>query len=497
MEPEVGAAAAGGPPLAGWHGNFFLRDQNDYFRLYPKGRLQLDFHSFFGPGVNGENGVAAADDGNSLKNRLFVRRLRLEMAGEIMKSVQWLVQVEFGGMPLGNSNGKTQTSASSPGKDPSADSARWGAVQGPSAAASVADAYINYSICPCLNFQIGQFNGPVTMENKTGNNYLPWMERNLPIRSFVMPTNKEIGLMAWGEFGERNLMYEAGVFAGDGQNRAQIDNAVDVMGRVFARPFAKKGGKGSLDKAHIGVSARHGERDQAFVGYDYPSITTGQGIALWTPRYNDSQGRRTHVIPSGAQNLIGGELRLPISIAEVRGEAYYVANNTREGIEGYQVTNTERLGRITGLGWYVQISAWPFGDAFVNGDPGFQRPTRVDLAKDPGKPKKGLEVLAIVGGVSADYNGASRNESTPDENTPGGPGGVTSRIAVMQYGVGATYWYSKHFRASVNYILYQTPGSGADKENLASVPGNSSQHQETRDTAHTLHELGTRFGVVF
>lgn len=496
MEPEVGATAPGGLPLAGWHGNFFLRDQNDYFRLYPRGRLHLDFHSFFGPGVNGENGVSAADDGNSLKNRLFIRRLRLEVAGEIMKRVQWYVSVEFGGQPLSNSNGRTESSAASAGKDPSADSARWAPVQAPSAAAVIADTYINYSICPCLNFMIGQYNGPITMENRTGNNTIPWMERNLPIRGFVMPNNKEIGLLAWGELGEKNVVYEVGVFAGDGQNRAQVDNAVDVMGRVFARPFAKKGGKGALDKAHIGVSARHGERDQAFVGYSYPAITTGQGVALWNPRYNDAQGRRTHVIPSGAQDLIGGELRVPLSKVELRGEGYYVSNNTREAIEGYQLTNTERLGSITGVGWYVQLSGWPLGDAYVSGDPGFQRPTSVDLSKDPGKPQKGLEVLAIVGGVHADYNGASRGGSTHDEKTPGAPG-VTSRITVMQYGLGATYWYTRNFRASVNYIVYQTPGSGAGGENLASVPGNSSRDAETKDTAHTIHELGTRFGVVF
>jgi phosphate-selective porin len=496
MEPEVSASVSSGPPLAGWHGNFFLRDQNDYFRLYPKGRLHVDFNSFFGPGVNGENGVAAADDGNNLKNRLVLRRLRLEFAGEIMKRIQWNISAEFGGQPLSNANGKTQTSASSAGKDPGADSARWAAVQGATAVASIENAYINYSVCPCLNFQLGQYNSPISMENRTSSNITSWMERSLPIRSFVVPSNKELGLMVWGELGEKNLIYEVGVFAGDGLNRAQVDNAVDVMGRVAARPFAKKGGKSLIDKAQIGISARHGERDQAFVGYSYPSITTGQGVSLWTPRYNDAQGRRTHVIPSGSQNFIGGELRLPISKFELRGEGYYVANNTREALEGYQVTNTERFGRITGVGWYVQLSAWPIGDAFANGDPGIHRPTSMDLSKDPGKPKKGLEVVAIVGGVNADYNGASRGGSAYDEKTPGAPG-VTSNVTVMQYGLGANYWYSKSFRASVNYILYQTPGSGADKENLASVPGNSSKVAETRDTAHTLHELGTRFAIMF
>lgn len=497
MEPEVAAPAPSGPPLAGWHDGFFLRDSNDYFRLYPKGRLHLDFHSFFGPGLHGDNGVSASSGGNGVKNRFLVRRMRVELAGEIMRRVQWIFQAEFGGMPISNANGRSQTSASSAGKEPSADSASWAAVQAPSASASIANAYINYSVCPCLNLQVGQFNSPITLENRTSTNSLSLVERSLPIRSFVVSSNKEIGAMVWGELGERNLMYEAGVFAGDGESRAQIDNAVDVMGRVFARPFAKKGSKGLLDKAQIGVSARHGERDQMFVGYSYPSITTGQGVALWTPRYTDSQGRRTHIIPSGGQNLIGGELRLPISFVDIRGEAYYVANSTREAIEGYQLTNTERLGRITGIGWYVQLSAWPFGDAFVTGDPGFHRPTKIDLSKEPSKLKKGLEVVAIVAGVQADYNGATRSESTHDENTPGGPGGVTSRISVMQYGAVATYWYTRYLRASLSYNLYQTPGSGADKDNLAAVPGNSSKDQETKDTARTLHELGGRFAVIF
>lgn len=497
MEPEVGASAQSGPPLAGWHGGFFLRDPNDYLRLYPKGRFQFDFHNYFGPGLHGENGITAANGGNAFKSRLFVRRARFEVAGEIMKRVQFNLEVEFGGMSLSNSNGKAQTSASGAGKDPTADSARWATVQAPGASASFADAFFNYSICPCLNFMLGQFNAPVSMENRTGDNNTTFVERNIAIRGFVLPPNKEIGLMAWGELGERNLNYEVGVFAGDGQNRAQVDNAVDVMARVFALPFSKKGGKGPLNKAQIGMSARHGERDQTFVGYTYPAITSGQGVALWNPTYKDSQGRTTHIIPSGAQNTIGGEIRVPFSMFDVRAEAYYVANNTREAIEGYQMTNTERLGRIKGIAWYVQAGVWPFGDPYVNGDPGFSRPTKVDLSKEPSKPKKGLEIAAMVAGVNLDYNGATRSESTHDEKTPGADG-VSTRVAIMQYNLGATYWYSKNFRVSLNYALYHTPGSGpADKDNLAAVPGNSSPEQATKDSAHVLHELGTRVGVSF
>src|SRR5262249_27916093 len=40
------------PPLAGWHGGlFYLRDPNDNFRLYFQGRAQIDWYSYFGPGV--------------------------------------------------------------------------------------------------------------------------------------------------------------------------------------------------------------------------------------------------------------------------------------------------------------------------------------------------------------------------------------------------------------------------------------------------------------
>ena len=96
-----------------------------------------------------------------------------------------------------------------------------------------------------------------------------------------------------------------------------------------------------------------------------------------------SLGRQIHIIPSGAQNAIGGELRVPVSIFDIRGEAYYVANRTREAVEGYQLTNTERLGRVRGTGWYAQVSAWPFGDAFVTGDPGLVRPTRSTSPRRP------------------------------------------------------------------------------------------------------------------
>src|SRR6185503_3202579 len=211
------------------------------------------------------------------------------------------------------------------------------------------------------------------------------------------------------------------------------------------------------------------------------AIASGYGVRLWSPSYTDSLGRPIHVIPSGAQNSIGGELRLPVSRVDLRGEAYYVANNTREAVEGFQLTNTERLGQFRGVGWYAQLSAWAFGDTFIPTEPRMQRPTRLDFSKPPSALKRGLEVLAYFGGINASYDGASRGKgSAYDAKTPGNPSGqVGTNVNIYEAGFGANYWHSSYIRATVDYAFYYTPGSGSP-DNLAKVPGNT-----VADTAKT------------
>ncbi|XYH96758.1 porin [Sorangium sp. So ce1128] len=483
-------------PLAGWHGGFFLRDADDTFRLYPKGRLNLDFYSSFGSGVSD---VTAPSGGGALQPRFFVRRARLEVAGEFLKKWSFDLDVDFGGQGLANTNGRTQNSASNVGQAPTAETARFAAIASASSSAVLADVWINYSVMPALNFLFGQYSTFFSMDNQTSDNSTTFMERNIATRSFVYPEGKDIGLTIWGDVADRMVVYGVGVITGDGQNRPGVDAPPDLVARVFARPFAGDK-KALLAKAQIGISARHGERDQEFVGYDYAPIRTGQGYTLWGGGYTDSLKRPIHVIPSGAQNAIGGELRLPIKMVELRAEAYYVANNTREAVEGYQLTNTERLGRVKGLGWYLQLSAWPLGDAYVSGDPGFSpRPTKVDLSKALEKPKAGLEVAALLAGISATYDGASRSPSYYDEKTPGAPATADAAapatdLDVMQIGLAANYWHTKNVRLGVNYNAYLTPGSGSS-ENLLRVPGNTLK--EPDPDAHALHELSARLSVSF
>lgn len=463
-------------------GGFFIRDARDNFRLYPHGLLQTDVHGFAGKGVDK---VTAPDLSAGMKPRLFIRRARIGFEGELLKRWSFAAVLELGGPAQ-----PSATASALPGAGPTA-SGRYAPVEGVTSGVLPADVFVNYSVCKCLNLQVGHFLVPYSMDNRTGEGYYPLQERTLGVRGFAVPSPRDLGAMIWGELGPRVISYEAGIFGGDGTNRPSVDARIDVIGRFFVRPFAV-GATGGLAKyTQLGMSFRHGDRDPKSVGYDYPAITTAQGFVLWKPTYTDSLGRTVHILQSGAQNAIGGELRTQVSRFALQAEAHYVVNNTREAVDGYQLTNTERLGRMKGVGWYAQLSAWPFGDAFLGPEPGVTQPKHLDLrSREPAKVPHGLELIAIVSGINANYRGASRLESTADPKTPAGD------INVYQLGGAVNYWHSRHVRVGVSYMAYLAPDAGTAK-NLAVVPDNLQVTDGKAGTGSLLHEISGRIAVAF
>ncbi len=494
LEVDLPRSQAPGMQLAGYRGGVFLRDSADTIRVQIRGRLHLDFHSYFGAG---KDELEAEAGGIFLSPRLVVRRARIEVAADLWRRWFALFGLDFGSQPITNPTGGQEVSSAPPGQPPTATSARFAAFQTPNPSATLANVYIDYTFLRQLHFMLGQHQAPFSLENRTGNNSITWLERNMAIRSFVVPNGKEIGGVLWGELNDvQTLSYEVGLFLGDGPNRPQVDAYPDFIGRVFARPWARSGKTGPYDKVQIGMSFQGGNRDPKFVAYDYPAITTAFGWTLWNPRYTDSLGRNVRVLPSGGQTRIGGEVRIPIKRFDVRAEGYWVNNGTREAVDGLQLSNTERLGNVQGAGYYVQVSYWPWGDAFVVSDPGFSRPPRLDLSKTPDTDKHGIEVSALFGGIDANYDGASRSGSY-DVKTPGASGGPSTRLSVHEVGVGATYWHSQFLRVSVNYLAYHTVGSDEGK-NLATVPSNVVADVSSAARMSTWHhELGMRLGVAF
>lgn len=482
---QVRGGVQNAEPIAGWHGMLFLRDADDNFRISPSAMLQLDLNTFVGPGVDS---VSRAQGGAGLTPQIFVRRLRLGFNGEFLKRWSFNAAIDFA-QDVGNVDGSEETSAGKPGVDPTAETARYRTPQFASTRPSLADVSINYSLCPCLNFQFGQFQPPITMEQRTSDWALNFLDRNVVVRGFVVPAGRETGVMVWGDIGEKVFSYEVMAAGGDGANRPQVDGAFDFMGRFLVRPF---GSVKLIKNAHIGVSARHGERDPDGVGYSYASVTTTQGFELFKPSYNDSNKRVVRMIPSGGQNVIGGEVRMPIGPVDIKSEVYYADNHTREAIDGFQLTNTERLGSIRGYGFYGSVTWWALGDEFISGDPGYSRPSKLNLRKKP-EILRGLEVDGLVGAIIANYDANDRG-GVDDANTPGSATGPSGDLNVWQFGLSASYWHSRWVRMMATGTVYYTPDSGTG-ENLAVVPGNTVA--EADPSAHILGEVGARVQLWF
>jgi hypothetical protein len=259
-----------------------------------------------------------------------------------------------------------------------------------------------------------------------------------------------------------------------------------------------------LKGLQIGASFRYGIRDKNYVYYDYPSMSTQGNFTFWSSTYAGSKGT-THVIPSGAQQAFAGELRVPVAeVFDVTSELVAVSNGTREAVDTFQSTNTERFGTMKGYAYYVQLGFWPIGNQDIQGPPGYENPTHVDLAKKDSAPKRALQLLVKWEQLHVDYDSAAR-AGTPDAKN------VDGTIKVNALSLGANYWATKHLRMSVNYVLDTFPDSAPTSASTAGGPTQGASQRavapaqtlpkgvndSARDDGHVLHELLFRVAVAF
>lgn len=482
-----------GHPLAGWHnGLFYLRDAHDNFVLFPQGRAQVDTYSYFGPGVGD----------TTLKPTMFLRRVRPEVTGEIAHKWSFMIAGDFAPTALDNPKAANETSVASATSGNPATTTRYASPQTSSVKATATDVFLVYKAHDLLNIQGGQYDLPFSMENRTSDKYFEFIERPLAVRAVGVPLNKDMGVMAWGWGDKRLFYYSLGVFNGAGQSRLSTDGRPELAGRAFARPLVASR-QDALKNLQVGASVRAGSHDQKYTFYDYPQLTTQGNWAFWVPTYNGAGGL-THVIPAGDQLSIAGELRVPIEKFDLQGEFVYIRNETREAIDGFQATNTERLGTIKGSSYYVQVGYWPLGNRDINGMPGDENLPKIDWSKpDTNPPARALQLLAKWEQVILSYSSASRGGKADSK-------GIDGDIHVNALSLGANYWATKHVRLSVNYIanmfpdsepLSQTKSTGGPTSNSsqrALAPGNTlgqGVNDDARDNAHVLHELIFRFAV--
>jgi phosphate-selective porin len=464
------SAAPPSAPTSGWHsGTFFLRDPEDNFRLYVQGRVHVDYTSFYGPGVN------SLAPGNALKDGFFLRRVRLEMAGEFFQRWQWQLSAE---MSSASATDDVAAQNVTPTCGYGANGVETCAnTSSPVEAATVkpipTDNFINYIADPAFNIQVGQYLLPFSFENRISDNTTPFMERSLAVRNLGAPTLRDIGAMVWGDIAGGIVGYSFGIYNGDGPNRPNQDDRFDYYGRIVLHPVTTDGDARWIQ---IGISGRTGSRDPTLIGYDLPSLTTQSGYAFWKPTYKDSFGRLTHIIPSEQQSAAGADVFLPLDRFDVTAEAILSNFQTREAIDGAQLSPfTQRTGALSGFSSYVQVGVWVLGDRSIIGFPGTGKPLHIDLTKPSTVvPGNGVEILAKWEHLAVDYEGASRG-GVNDKKTPNG----TTEVEAFELGV--NYWATKHVRATANYVLNTFPDGSAG----APIIGN------------LMHEVAGRVGIQF
>jgi phosphate-selective porin OprO/OprP len=164
------------------------------------------------------------DDGNTGKDEIVARRLRPTVTGKI-DGFSFLLTPDFAG---GN--------------------------------ARLFDAHIDYKFDDALQFRVGKFKPPVSLERLQSSSGLAFIERGFPAG---FAPNRDFGFEVYGTFGEGAFEYRAGIFNGnpDGASTdGDDDDKKDYIGRVFVRPFKKTDVYG-LQGLGFGVAGGVGDRE--------------------------------------------------------------------------------------------------------------------------------------------------------------------------------------------------------------------------------------------
>jgi hypothetical protein len=396
-------------PIAGFSdGTAFLRSPDNEFVLLPSGRLQID-------------GFAFARPTKDMPVPTFVvRRARLEVGGWIGPHVFFNIGGDFAaGAPAG--------------ADPVAQSFL-----------ATTDAFVGVApLGDKLILQLGQYDAPFTLENRTSDKYFDFMERSLTVRAFGVPSNKEVGAMIHGlPLASKGIYYSLGVFNGDGQNFRNVDANLDVLGRAWIAPFALADVE-PLKAVTLGGSIWVGKRGAT--GLALASQSTQGGFKFGDPKWTLPDGKtpaELHQI--GNLNAYALELNLPV-MHRFGFRFEYVRK--LQALEEDDISATA-AGKLTALGqakldgWsaYGELWAWVLGDDRIIGEPGLQMPTRLKKFKTAA-PRHGLMLTARVDNLN----------QTITTDTPALKDSSVGTIHVISPELGANYWYSKRFRATFNY----------------------------------------------
>jgi hypothetical protein len=418
-------------PLAGFSdGNAFLRSPDNDFILFPNGRLQVDTYLF---------GYSKDKNKDKIPNNTFLlRRARLELGGWIGSWVYFWLAGDFAlGPPAGAA---------------------------PAAPSNIATTDNFVALAPWNNLailQVGQYDAPFTLENRTSDKYFDFMERSITVRAFGIPDNKEMGAMLHGFNDNRNFYYSVAVVNGDGQNFKNVDRSFDWMGRAWVAPFSFTG-DGPLHDVEIGGSLWTGDRQNSLA----PASQTTQGnftflsFGQFNTTYNGMANTAMQLRQVGRLNAAAGEINAPINHRYgVRGELVWRHSPLSEETIVNGVGTIVRAADLKGYSAYGEAWVWLLGDDRIIGDQQGLEPF-LRYKKFGVRPiKDGLMVAFRYEHLDESVTGGTPNGTiTPDASAFG-------KTIVDSAELGVNYWHSKRFRATFNYVLNHF-GQGSDASGI-------------------------------
>lgn len=412
-------------PLAGYtNGAAYIRSRDSNFVLFPSGRLNVDAFVFPNRGAPADNITPDGGLDQRPRDTIFVRRARIELMGTLFKRFDFMLGGEYATIPILFQS------------------------------ATLTDVFVNANFTPWANIQFGQFDAPFTLENRTSDKYIDFMERSLTVRGLGAPSNKELGLMVHGLAPRRFLRYEIGVFNGDGQNVRNPDSHFDFIGRAYFAPLAflqKAQTTRWLGEIWLGGSFWYGQRIE--VPYPVFPITTQGSVTILTPPYGDGRLQT----PNGDLLKWALEVNVPIGPFGMRFE---MVRSEREGVgifDSGEVGKRVQLGQLnrTGSAYYIQAWYWILGSPNMLPTAGQEIPTRWIGYR------KGKESFPIGLYVTARYERLNlRQDEVPGQGTglSEADRGVVGNLSVDSFAAAVNLWMTRHLRFSVNYVLNYLDG---------------------------------------
>lgn len=455
-------------PLAGYTNNMpFIRSRDSNFVLIPSGRLNVDGYFFLNRGEPADGVTPDGNNDDRPRHTIFLRRARAEIMGTVLKHFDYMLAGEFATAPTGAQS------------------------------ASATDVFVNINYTPWANIQIGQFDAPFTLENRTSDKYIDFMERSITVRAFGIPQNKDAGIMLAGMAPSRFLRYELGVFNGDGLDIRNPDSHFDFMGRAYFAPLALLSRAATtrwLSEIWVGGSVWYGKRVD--VSYQAPLLTTQGGVTLLPSTF----GAGLQMVPNG--DLLKWAVELNIPIGPI-GWRFELVHTDRENLGIYRpATAMETMGGLNrvllgslnrnGTSFYAQMWYWILGSPAILPTPGQEVPLRWSGYR------KGKEAWPIGLYISARYERLVLHQD--DLQTPM-PLTDDAKLAagtmtVDSFGVAVNAWFTRHMRFSVNYLLNYLDGDLKLDEGGVRLPQPNNMGQPTLTYYRTAeHELLFRAAI--